>query len=174
MLPRTRPHRRHVPKLVSPATFASLHPKRCFSGLPQQTDLLEQYRGLVAAGRLTYDEEQVRVVMEVCNVVLGLPTIRRAPSANAQPATEAASTTGGLHPCVSRPGVFAFYPCTLLRAGYDARVVGAFRARRGGSRRPAQGARAREEPCRRARTTRHAEGRSRPYARIYLHALTNA
>ncbi|KAI0314288.1 AFG1-like ATPase-domain-containing protein [Amylostereum chailletii] len=35
------------------------------SGLPQQTDLLEQYRGLVALGRITYDEDQVRAVMQL-------------------------------------------------------------------------------------------------------------
>ena len=35
------------------------------SGLPQQLDLLERYRGLVALGRVTYDEEQVRVIAQV-------------------------------------------------------------------------------------------------------------
>ena len=34
-------------------------------GLPQQTDLLDVYRGLVATGRIRYDEDQIRVVMHV-------------------------------------------------------------------------------------------------------------
>jgi hypothetical protein len=38
---------------------------RWTSNLPQNTDLLERYRGLVAVGQIEYDEEQVRVVMEV-------------------------------------------------------------------------------------------------------------
>lgn len=33
--------------------------------LPQQTDLLDIYRGLVITGRIQYDEDQIRVVMEV-------------------------------------------------------------------------------------------------------------
>lgn len=33
--------------------------------LPQPVDLLERYRGLVALGEIDYDEEQVRVVMQV-------------------------------------------------------------------------------------------------------------
>lgn len=36
------------------------------SNLPSSTDLLEVYRGMVAQGRLSWDEEQVRVVMKVC------------------------------------------------------------------------------------------------------------
>lgn len=40
--------------------------QRAFSSaLPQPTDLLAQYRALVAAGNIEYDEDQVRVVMEV-------------------------------------------------------------------------------------------------------------
>lgn len=35
------------------------------TGLPQPSDLLEQYRGLVALGKLKYDPEQVRVIMHV-------------------------------------------------------------------------------------------------------------
>lgn len=35
------------------------------AGLPQPSDLLEQYRGLVALGKLKYDPEQVRVIMHV-------------------------------------------------------------------------------------------------------------
>ncbi|TFY80899.1 hypothetical protein EWM64_g3117 [Hericium alpestre] len=35
------------------------------SGLPQPTDLLEQYRGLVALGKLQYDEDQIRVIMQL-------------------------------------------------------------------------------------------------------------
>lgn len=35
------------------------------SGLPASTDLLEVYRGMVAQGRLAWDEEQVRIVMKV-------------------------------------------------------------------------------------------------------------
>lgn len=35
------------------------------SNLPASTDLLEVYRGMVAQGRLRWDEEQVRVVMRV-------------------------------------------------------------------------------------------------------------
>lgn len=33
--------------------------------LPQQTDLLDIYRGLVITGRIQYDEDQIRVIMEV-------------------------------------------------------------------------------------------------------------
>ena len=50
-------------------------PHRCYasdstaasggSQLPQQTDLLDVYRGLAATGRIKYDEDQVRVVMQV-------------------------------------------------------------------------------------------------------------
>ena len=35
------------------------------SNLPASTDLLEVYRGMVAQGRLAWDEEQVRIVMKV-------------------------------------------------------------------------------------------------------------
>ncbi|TFY72585.1 hypothetical protein EVG20_g396 [Dentipellis fragilis] len=35
------------------------------SGLPQQTDLLEQYRALVALGRIQHDDAQVRVIMQL-------------------------------------------------------------------------------------------------------------
>ncbi|KAL5507233.1 hypothetical protein ACEPAH_6689 [Sanghuangporus vaninii] len=33
--------------------------------LPQQTDLLDVYRGLVATGRIRYDEDQIRIVMQL-------------------------------------------------------------------------------------------------------------
>jgi hypothetical protein len=33
--------------------------------LPQHTDLLDRYRALVTAGEIQYDEEQIRVVMQV-------------------------------------------------------------------------------------------------------------
>lgn len=39
--------------------------RRLMSNLPQQVDLLERYRGLVALGRIKYDENQVRVIMQV-------------------------------------------------------------------------------------------------------------
>jgi len=39
------------------------------TGLPQSTDLLQRYRGLVALGKIQYDEEQVRVVMKVSIVI---------------------------------------------------------------------------------------------------------
>lgn len=35
------------------------------ANLPASTDLLEVYRGLVAQGKLSWDEEQVRIVMKV-------------------------------------------------------------------------------------------------------------
>ncbi|KZP22052.1 hypothetical protein FIBSPDRAFT_739626 [Athelia psychrophila] len=35
------------------------------SNLPQSTDLLERYRGLVALGKISFDEDQVRVVMQL-------------------------------------------------------------------------------------------------------------
>ncbi|KAF5385887.1 hypothetical protein D9615_002581 [Tricholomella constricta] len=35
------------------------------SGLPVQVDLLERYRALVALGRISYDDEQIRVVMQL-------------------------------------------------------------------------------------------------------------
>ena len=40
--------------------------------LPQQTDLLDIYRGLVTTGRIRHDEDQIRVVMEVCSKVFWL------------------------------------------------------------------------------------------------------
>ena len=43
----------------------SAEPLPGVSGLPQQIDLLERYRGLVALGRVTYDEEQVRIIVQV-------------------------------------------------------------------------------------------------------------
>ncbi len=36
------------------------------SSVPTSTDLLELYRGLVAQGKLKWDDEQVRCVMKVC------------------------------------------------------------------------------------------------------------
>ncbi|KAJ7077260.1 AFG1-like ATPase-domain-containing protein [Mycena belliarum] len=36
-----------------------------YSTLPQPTDLLERYRGMVAAGQIEYDEDQIRVVMQL-------------------------------------------------------------------------------------------------------------
>ncbi len=36
------------------------------SNLPAQIDLLERYRGLVTLGRIQEDEEQIRVIMQVC------------------------------------------------------------------------------------------------------------
>ena len=33
--------------------------------LPQTVDLLDTYRGLVALGRIKFDEDQVRVILEV-------------------------------------------------------------------------------------------------------------
>lgn len=35
------------------------------TNLPQTIDLLHTYRGLVALGKVKYDEEQVRVIMQV-------------------------------------------------------------------------------------------------------------
>lgn len=40
-------------------------PTRTASRLPQQTDLLERYRSLVTLGRITHDEQQIRIVMQV-------------------------------------------------------------------------------------------------------------
>lgn len=49
-----------------PVSLSSTQRSTCVvSGLPQQTDLLEQYRGLVALGKLMYDPEQVRVIIHV-------------------------------------------------------------------------------------------------------------
>lgn len=36
------------------------------SNLPAQIDLLDRYRGLVTLGRIQEDEEQIRVIMQVC------------------------------------------------------------------------------------------------------------
>jgi hypothetical protein len=38
-------------------------------GLPQHLDLLERYRNLVTLGKIQYDTEQVRVVMQVCLIL---------------------------------------------------------------------------------------------------------
>ncbi|KIJ68128.1 hypothetical protein HYDPIDRAFT_165832 [Hydnomerulius pinastri MD-312] len=48
-------------------TYSTLSPGGT-SNVPQQTDLLERYRGLVALGKIRYDEEQVRVVMRLRNL----------------------------------------------------------------------------------------------------------
>lgn len=45
--------------------YSALSSDDTFSNLPQQVDLLERYRGLVTAGIIQYDEEQLRVVMQV-------------------------------------------------------------------------------------------------------------
>jgi hypothetical protein len=49
-----------------PPTYAQLEeavPE--VSGLPASTDLLELYRGMVTAGRLKWDDEQVRCIIKV-------------------------------------------------------------------------------------------------------------
>jgi hypothetical protein len=43
----------------------SSDPGPSMANLPASTDLLEVYRGLVAQGKLSWDEEQVRIVMKV-------------------------------------------------------------------------------------------------------------
>ncbi|KAF8199804.1 AFG1-like ATPase-domain-containing protein [Mycena galopus ATCC 62051] len=43
--------------LLGAATYSTL--------LPQQTDLLERYRGMVSAGKIKEDEDQVRVIMQL-------------------------------------------------------------------------------------------------------------
>ena len=40
-------------------------PSTVTTNLPQTIDLLHTYRGLVALGKVKYDEEQVRVIMQV-------------------------------------------------------------------------------------------------------------
>ncbi|EMD37678.1 hypothetical protein CERSUDRAFT_136414 [Gelatoporia subvermispora B] len=59
---------------LPPRKFNSLiinfEPKQCsnaaYSGLAiQHVDLLERYRGLVALGKIQYDEEQIRVIMQL-------------------------------------------------------------------------------------------------------------
>jgi hypothetical protein len=40
------------------------------TGLPQQVDILERYRGLVVLGRIKYDEEQIRVITQVSHGTL--------------------------------------------------------------------------------------------------------
>lgn len=43
----------------------ALHGSVLTSNLPQPNNLLEQYWGLVASGKINYDENQVRVIMQV-------------------------------------------------------------------------------------------------------------
>ncbi|EGO25507.1 hypothetical protein SERLADRAFT_448478 [Serpula lacrymans var. lacrymans S7.9] len=64
-----------IPKDGSRAQSSFVFPGTCspsfrsdrsdFTNLPQQVDLLERYRGLVTLGRIQYDANQVRVVMEL-------------------------------------------------------------------------------------------------------------
>lgn len=63
---------RHATTATSPIEKHAVHdenpPTAGPSYLPSSTDLLEVYRGMVAQGRLAWDEEQVRVVMKVKSV----------------------------------------------------------------------------------------------------------
>lgn len=54
-------------------------PKRYGSNVPQLVDLLDMYRSLVASNRVTYDENQVRVVMKVsvCSSSRQIPPLMR-------------------------------------------------------------------------------------------------
>jgi hypothetical protein len=54
----------NVEGATSPAELPDAGPS--MTNLPASTDLLEVYRGMVAQGRLAWDEEQVRIVMKVC------------------------------------------------------------------------------------------------------------
>ena len=60
-------HRGHGTRIPSQSRYAlsAAGSHRNVSGLPQQLDLLERYRGLVVMGRVTYAEEQVRVIAQV-------------------------------------------------------------------------------------------------------------
>ncbi|KAH9948963.1 AFG1-like ATPase-domain-containing protein [Amylocystis lapponica] len=51
--------------LSRPYSCSNLFNSEKVSHLPQQLDLLEKYRGLVALGRIKYDDEQIRVVMQL-------------------------------------------------------------------------------------------------------------
>ncbi|KAH9935750.1 AFG1-like ATPase-domain-containing protein [Fomitopsis serialis] len=56
-------------RAASPGLIAATGPPRHYSteisGVPQQLDLLERYRGLVALGRVRFDDEQVRVIAQL-------------------------------------------------------------------------------------------------------------
>lgn len=42
--------------------------KMRISSVPQTTDLLDTYRGLISLGKIKHDEEQLRVVMQVSGI----------------------------------------------------------------------------------------------------------
>jgi hypothetical protein len=56
-----------VARASAPLTFHTLRSlRRCYAtGLPQHTDVLEQYLALVRLGRVRQDDDQIRVLMQV-------------------------------------------------------------------------------------------------------------
>ncbi|KZT10789.1 uncharacterized protein LAESUDRAFT_643661 [Laetiporus sulphureus 93-53] len=66
------------------------------TGLPQHTDLLQHYRGLATLGKITYDEEQVRVIMQLRRLQKELdgyaPPALSARYLNTKPLTPGSST----------------------------------------------------------------------------------
>lgn len=67
---------------TAPSEAAAV-PAQNASNLPASTDLLEVYRGLVAQGRLRWDEEQVRVVMKVYQSSVTCSRAAQAPAGGA-------------------------------------------------------------------------------------------
>lgn len=54
-------------------SLTSTHTQRAMgkmriSSVPQTTDLLDTYRGLISLGKIKHDEEQLRVVMQVSGI----------------------------------------------------------------------------------------------------------
>ncbi|KAJ6521929.1 AFG1-like ATPase-domain-containing protein [Mycena vulgaris] len=60
-----------IPHLATPFSCRSFIPSSSsfgavtYSTLPQPTDLLDRYRGMVAAGQIQHDEDQIRVIMQL-------------------------------------------------------------------------------------------------------------
>lgn len=71
------PHSRFIPVLargtLATKSWRGAHSpssiRRSSTNLPAQVDLLQRYRGLVVLGRVQEDDEQIRVIMQVSNIV---------------------------------------------------------------------------------------------------------
>ena len=89
------------------------------TNLPAQVDLLERYRGLVALGQLQADEEQIRVIAQVClavgRYVRCADIVRRLLAATAEQGLRRICTAGG-------PGASSQPDSCAANAGRDPMV----------------------------------------------------
>jgi hypothetical protein len=83
------------PGVSSHTTF-----RRSVSGLPQTTDLLSQYQALVSAEKLQHDEDQVRIIIEVCVVDSAVYTVPDCLSAQ-----KASASSRRLHSSLASAGI---------------------------------------------------------------------